>query len=251
MVELTAFRFHPGASLLHATDVRFKLTFLIIVSFSTLNTRPLGLAMLCAVMAATAFWMRLPGLTVLRDVRFFLIFLAAIWLLRAFSGPKTDPIEIFAITLSSSGVYEGGLICLRLLVLMFAGWLFIATTATLQIKGAIHWFLQPLPFLPAARIAIMVGLMARFLPLVFEKSRQIKTAQKARGIQRRKNPFYRLKSFTIPFVRTIFEDADRLALAMEARSFGENRTDPPLKTTSRDWILLVVATPFFLTLILI
>lgn len=251
MAQLTAFQFQPGTSLLHATDVRFKLVFLVAAGFSALNISPLALAGLATAVIAAVFYARLPFAAFLREVRFFLLFLVAIWLLRAFSDVEAAPLQIGGITLSRTGIYQGSLICLRLLLVMLAGWIFVATTLTFQIKAAIHWFLRPLPGVPAAKIAVMVGLLARFIPLVFEKSRQIQTAQKARAIVHRKSPFYRIKKFTIPLVRSIFEDADRLVLAMEARYFNENRTDPSLAAQTSDWVLLIVATLFFISLFML
>ena len=35
----------------------------------------------------------------------------------------------------------------------------------------------------------------------------------------------------------VFQDADVLVLAMEARCYSENRTEPVLHATARDWAL--------------
>jgi energy-coupling factor transporter transmembrane protein EcfT len=41
-------------------------------------------------------------------------------------------------------------------------------------------------------------------------------------------------------MRRTFERADKLANAMEARCYTENRTDPELLSRRRDWIALFV-----------
>jgi energy-coupling factor transporter transmembrane protein EcfT len=40
-------------------------------------------------------------------------------------------------------------------------------------------------------------------------------------------------------MRRTFERADDLAIAMEARAFTENRTDPQLTAGRRDWFALL------------
>jgi energy-coupling factor transporter transmembrane protein EcfT len=49
-----------------------------------------------------------------------------------------------------------------------------------------------------------------------------------------------LSKFGFPLIRRIFERADDLVVAMEARAFTENRTDPELAASKRDWISLMV-----------
>jgi energy-coupling factor transporter transmembrane protein EcfT len=41
-------------------------------------------------------------------------------------------------------------------------------------------------------------------------------------------------------IRRIFESADKLAVAMEARCYSENRTDPWLSSGLKDWVALFV-----------
>ena len=74
----------------------------------------------------------------------------------------------------------------------------------------------------------MIGLIIRFLPYILDQAKATADAQRARGVENRKNPIYRLIKFVVPLVRRTFENADNLAVAMEARCYSENRTDPEL-----------------------
>ena len=85
-----------------------------------------------------------------------------------------------------------------------------------------------------------MGLILRFVPLIFHQAGEIAEAQKARGVENRKNPVYRLTKLAFPILRRTFERADNLVAAMEARAFTENRTDPELNLHKRDWICLIV-----------
>jgi energy-coupling factor transporter transmembrane protein EcfT len=99
--------------------------------------------------------------------------------------------------------------------------------------------LKPFPWIPAKRIAIMMSLVVRFIPIIFEQAKKTMDAQRARGVDNRKNPVYRLKMFSIPLMRRIFERADKLVLAMEARCYSENRTDSLLSSGVKDWIAFI------------
>jgi energy-coupling factor transporter transmembrane protein EcfT len=114
----------------------------------------------------------------------------------------------------------------------------VATTRSSEIRAAVAWFLRPFPFIPEKRVSIMMSLIMRFIPVIFDQAKVTVDAQRARGIENRKNPMYRLKKLALPLMRRTFERADKLANAMEARCYTENRTDPELLSRRRDWIAL-------------
>jgi energy-coupling factor transporter transmembrane protein EcfT len=84
----------------------------------------------------------------------------------------------------------------------------------------------------------MLGLVLRFIPLVFLQAGATLDAQRARGIESRRNPLYRLTRFAIPFLRRLFLAADRLTDAMAARCYTEIRSEPVLSARRRDWYAL-------------
>jgi energy-coupling factor transporter transmembrane protein EcfT len=118
--------------------------------------------------------------------------------------------------------------------------LFVSTTRPSEIKAAVEWFLNPIPFVSGKRLATMLSLVMRFIPVILNQARETAAAQKARCVENRKNPVYRLIRLGSPLIRRTFERADKLAVAMEARCYTENRTDPELSATRTDWISLGV-----------
>lgn len=239
MAELTAFSFQPGTSLLHRLDVRFKLLFLILISLISLGGGFKGLGILSGLVAALTVHCRLPLKSGLKELRLFLILLLLVLGARMLTTPGTALIEIKSIAVTRQGLISGVLICWRLVVIAFLGFLFIFTTRSAGIKAAVQWFLKPVVFIPRKRIAMMMGLIARFIPVILNQARETVEAQRARCIENRKNPFYRLIRLGVPLIRRTFEQADRLIVAMEARCYSENRTDPALSTTPIDWIALI------------
>jgi len=238
MTELTAFSFRPGASLLHGLDVRFKLVFLVIISLASLKAAPLALCVLTFVLIGVIIDIRLPIKVILKELRYFLILLLFVFIARMLTTPGSSLIQFKAVSVTLEGVYGGILVCWRLVIIIMIGLSFVATTRPSEIKAAIQWFLNPFPFIPAKRVATMMSLVIRFMPVILDQAKETADAQRARGVENRKNPVYRLRKLVIPLMRRTFESADKLAVAMEARCYSENRTDPGLSSGIRDWIAL-------------
>jgi energy-coupling factor transporter transmembrane protein EcfT len=242
MAELTAFSFQPGTSLLHKLDVRFKLLFLILISLVSLGGGFTGLGILTGLVTALIIHSRLPLKSGFKEFRFFLIFLVLILVARMLTTPGTAIIEIKSLAITRPGLMSGVLICWRLVIIAFVGFLFVFTTPSSEIKAAVEWFLKPAAFIPGKRIATMMGLIARFIPVILNQAKETAEAQRARCVENRRNPLYRIVRLGGPLIRRTFEQADRLIVAMEARCYSENRTDPDLSATRTDWFALLIIT---------
>ena len=240
MAELTSFGYQAGDSLLHHIDARIKILIVILISLIGLNLHLTGLALLTSLLLGLIVHARLSLISGLRELRYFLILLIFIFVARALSTDGPPLIELRFVSVSIQGLHSGLLVCWRLAMIVILGFAFISTTRPSTIKAAVQWFLKPVPFIPEKKVALMMGLILRFVPLIFHQAGEIAEAQKARGVENRKNPVYRLTKLAFPLVRRTFERADDLVAAMEARAFTENRSDPELTLHHRDWICLIV-----------
>jgi len=115
----------------------------------------------------------------------------------------------------------GAFMSLRLLLILIASLTFIATIGTRDLVNALNSFRLPY------RAVFMLGLTIRHLYTVAEDYRAIKEAQSSRGLELDKGSLInRIRNYIpvlIPlFVRSI-ENAEKLALAMELKSFSFNR----------------------------
>ena len=240
MAELTIFSYHCGKSILHKLDVRFKLFFLVLISFTVIKADLTALFIISLMLITVLAYIRFPIISSLKDLRYFFILILLVFFARAFSTPGSAFIEWRFIAISKQGVYEGMLVCWSLFLVVFLSLSFVSTTRPSEIKAAVEWFLIPFPFIPRKRIAIMMSLIMRFMPVIYEQVKDTADAQRARCIENKKNPIYRLIKLLIPVIRRTFEGADDLALAMEARCFSENRTDPVLSSSRKDWVALFI-----------
>jgi energy-coupling factor transporter transmembrane protein EcfT len=202
-------------------DPRLKLAAIAIIGFLSLNAEWKKLALLTLLVLWWGIRVRLSLFSILKDMRYFLLLLCPIWGIRS----------------STVGMYDATLVCWRIILAAYAGINLMATTRTWEIRAALRWFFKPIPFVPEKRLSAMISLMMRFLPMILRQSGEISDAQKARGIECRKNPIYRMSRFVLPLTRRTFEDADHLIVAMEARSYCEDRTEPELSHFSRSFRL--------------
>lgn len=240
MAELTPFSYTAGDSLLHRMDARFKIAIIIFLSLVGLNAYFRELGFLTLMLLGIILRARLPLAAGLREMRYFLILLLLILAARALSTGGTPFIDLKYFTVSMPGIYDGLLVCWRLALIVILGFAFISTTPPSAIKAAVQWFLKPVPLVPEKKVAVMMGLILRFVPVILNQAAETAAAQKARAVENRKNPVYRLVKFGFPLMRRTFERADDLVVAMEARAFTEQRTDPELASSTRDWIALLV-----------
>lgn len=172
------------------------------------------------------------------QLKAFLLFLTLIFLCR-WAGTAGDPmVTLYGFSLTRQGFFSGSLVSLRFLVVMLLGLILTATTRSMEIKAAVQWFFKPIPFIPEKRVAVMVGLSLKFMPLILDNAREVTHAVNARCGNLKKNPVRRLINLSWPLLKKTFQSADDLSLAMQARGYSENRTDPRFFQNGKEgWIL--------------
>ncbi len=242
MAELTAFSYRSGVSQLHRLDARFKLLFMVLISMGSLHGTPVSLFVTTLLVLVVLAGASVPMIAAARELTVFPLFLLFVFVARALATPGESLFDWMGIAPTREGTGIGLLVCWRLTLVLMISLGFVSTTKSSEIKAGVEWFLSKVPFIPEKRVSIMMSLLIRFIPVVFNQVRETMDAQRARGVENRKNPVYRLVKLTIPLMRRIFQSADRLAVAMESRCYSENRTDPQLITSPLDWgaLLLVL-----------
>jgi energy-coupling factor transporter transmembrane protein EcfT len=237
---MTGLHYAPGAGLLHRLDVRIKLVLLAVFSTAGLQLGREGLLLLGLPLLGFALMTGMLQRLRWQELKWLGMLLAFVWLARALSTQGAPVLAVGGIVISHEGVADGLQAGLRLVLIFLQGALFVSSTRPAEVKAGVQWFLKPLPFVPAERIGTMIGLIVRLIPLIFEEASRTLDAQRARGIENRRNPVYRMATFGIPLLRRVLGIADRLALAMEARCYTESRTGAELSAGSRDWAALAV-----------
>jgi len=251
MAEVTGFHYRAGASLLHRLDARVKL--MLLAAFSAVGLQLNGRGLLLLGLPLLGAALMSGALTHLRarELKWLGYLLSLVWIVRAFSTEGSPIFSMGALVVSREGLVDGLQVCLRLILVFLMGAVFVSSTRPGEVKAGVQWFLKPLPFVPTERIGTMLGLIVRFIPLIFEDASRVQDAQRARAVENRRNPVYRMATFGIPLLRRVFETADRLVLAMEARCYTESRTGPMLRAGRRDWAALAAGSGWMALLLIL
>lgn len=238
-MALTAFQYRSGNTMVHSLDTRFKLVLLALASLTVLNASPGTLMATSAAMALLCFFSRVPVWSVARELRYFFVLLGLVFAARVLSTPGEPLVRVGFLVIGRQGVLEGAIVCWRLLLVVILSLVFIATTRISQIKRSVAWMFTYVPGVPEKRVATMLGLIVRFIPVIFEKAGEVTAAQHARCVGRRKNPLFRLKTFSIPLLGGVIRDAGNLAVAMEARCYAEQGIRGVTPASKKDWVVLM------------
>jgi energy-coupling factor transporter transmembrane protein EcfT len=249
MADLTLFGYRHGHTLCHGIDPRVKLAGLLATSIGSLLAGPLPMVA-ATVFVVSILWLSHIHFThFVREVRYFMLLLSCVAITRGLTTPGEPFLTFYIISLSRDGLYAGGMLFWRLFLIVALSLGLTATTRTVQIRWAIEWYLRFIPWLPNRKIGTMIGLLVRFMPEILNQSRNVTDAQRARAIDQRKNPIYRMVHHCMPLLRHTFITADRLALAMEARGYGEDSTPPSWQLTIKDLVAFAMTAILFVLMI--
>ena len=107
----------------------------------------------------------------------------------------------------------GGIVCLRLLVLVGLANFVTLTSRLSDMIDLFLWLLSPLERLGVrtGAIGLALGMVMRFTPVLIERTQQLTQSWRARG---GKGTSWRL---ILPLFITVVDDADRVAEALRAR----------------------------------
>jgi energy-coupling factor transporter transmembrane protein EcfT len=217
-------------------DARVKLLFVAVVTMAAARTETQGLALASMAVIGVVIRARADQPDLYRGLLpppFFLL-LMAIVTAHAFFTPGEPLVAGWGMAITREGLTAGGMTCWRLVLILVAGTVVAAATPPDQIRAAFYWILQPVLPKRASRVATLLVLMLRFMVTLRSRVGVVALAQKARGVERRKNPFYRMRIFALPLLVAGLAAADRLALAMAARCYTDDRTGPAIAFGRRD-----------------
>jgi biotin transport system permease protein len=241
MAELNVFGYRHGRSLAHRLDVRCKLVSLLLLTSAVVAAAPVMMGPFTLGLLLCWAALRLPLPAPGREWVLFSAFLIAVFAARALSTPGVAVADWNGWRLTREGLLQGAVVVWRLLMILGLGTIFVTTTRPSRLKAAVQWLLGPVPFVPARKAATMVGLIVRFIPVLLQQVRETQNALAARGGVRRRLSLRRVRYLVLPTMRRVVLAADQLSLAMLARGYREERTDPDLQATTADALALAAA----------
>lgn len=226
----------PKKSCVHQLDACAKLALLLAFSVALFCVHTWwGIGVFAVVLFAVMITSRIPLKNYLKTLMPALAILVFIWICN--SIPFEAERSLNALTYAS-----------RIALVIMASFVITFTTTSTQLTDAIASILSPLRILrvPIDDIAFTLSLALRFIPLLFEQLKEIKTAQVSRGARFDTGSIWRrLKTWLvvlIPLFIGFFRQADTVAEAMDARCYGASeRTSLNARSMSASaWLLMLV-----------
>lgn len=259
--NMTLGQYVPVESLVHGLDPRCKIVGVLFCLVGVFMVRgPIGFLMWGLLFLALVSASRVPARLVLSTVR-------PVWILVVFTAvihlffTSGEPLFSWGIIeITREGAVMAARMGLRLVLLvMYAGLLTLTTSPTELADGLENLFSPLRRFgFPAHELAMMMTIALRFIPTLLNETERIMKAQIARGAELESGgPLKRLRAFIpvlVPLFVIVFQRADDLATAMEARNYtgGEGRSRMyPLKWSVRDSAALVFSVIFCFAAVLL
>jgi len=220
---------------LHSLDPRTKLFLLFlfaifIISAGNYWNNSIGLNIL---VIATVF-SRVGFKKIFKLLWMFRLFVVITFLIHQLFTPDASEYHWWIFNISWTGFSNGILYSVRIILLMWAAWLFGWVTSPVALGDSLENLFKFLKYLkiPPRDVSMVVILAMRFIPTIIDDATKIHWAQKARGgaidgsILKKVR---RIVPMVIPLFVVAFRRADKLAIALQIRGY-----DPYAKRTRLD-----------------
>jgi energy-coupling factor transport system permease protein len=245
----------PGKSSVHSLDPRAKITAVVLfMVFIFISRDPFVLSMAVVLTVAAFLAAGIPPRFFWKGIRVILLIVLLTFTLHLFMTREGDVwLDLGWLTIYSGGVIEGGLIALRLLLLIVLATMLTLTTTPVDLTDGMERLMSPLERVrvPTHELALMMSIALRFIPTLLGETQKIIKAQTARGASFSQGSIWKrlnaLIPVLIPLFAQSFKRAEDLAIAMEARGYagGEGRTKfRQLAWRKRDTMILVLFSAF-------
>ncbi|MEG1642461.1 MAG: energy-coupling factor transporter transmembrane protein EcfT [Synergistaceae bacterium] len=248
-------------SLIHRLDPRCKILATILMMVTILYVDSFySFYLLFLLLLMTTFLSKISIKVVLKSVKPIMLLIIFTAILHLFGADGEKIISIGKIGISYQGIILAVKMSLKLFLLVVFASFLVLTTSPVKLSDGLEMLFTPLKKFgfPAHESAMMMTIALRFIPTLFEETEKIIEAQTSRGANFSTGGIIkRTKAYIpllIPVFVMLFQRADTLATAMEARHYrgGVGRTRMyPLKWSANDTISLFILIIFSLILLII
>lgn len=220
-------RYAPGTTVAHGLDPRSKLAFQ--AGFAIAAFAATSVAWLAAVYALAALALVAGRCSPVRVARDYRVVLAVLALAPVVAGVALGPPWI-----RPGPALDSLFAVLRVPPVIAVAAVYVRTTPVRDTRAAVQWLV---PGRAGQLLGVGVSLVVRFVPLVVQDLRDVRTAMAARGGDRRPVTDRARRLFVRGLERAVAR-ADRLAVALRARCFAWNPTLPELAFCRADYAVL-------------
>ena len=247
--DITLGQYFPGRSLIHRLDPRSKIIFTVVYIVAIFLCKALvsyGLALVVLLLLIAIS--RVQPKVFLKGMKPVIFIVICTALLNLFYTSGTVLWSFGIVKITEEGIWKGGFMVLRILMLIACTLLLTYTTSPILLTDGLERLLRPLKKVrfPVHELSMMMSIALRFIPTLIQETDKIISAQKARGADFDSgNLMQKAKALIpilIPLFLSSFRRAEELASAMECRCYhgDEGRTSlRQLTMHGRDWGFVV------------
>lgn len=235
--DLTIGQYIPGDSIIHKTDPRTKLCLIVLLMAIIFFLKSMidYIAMTFFTLAIIVI-SRISIRYYFRGIKPIVFIIVLTSIINIFFIQGGQAIYIWVFRISVEGVISSLQTIFRLLTLIIIANVVIITTAPLSLTNGLTRLMSPLSKigLPVEDFSLTLTIALRFIPVLFDETEKILKAQISRGVNFGTGGLVaRAKKFIpilIPLFLSAFRRADELAVAMEARGYGQGTTRTSMTT---------------------
>jgi len=249
VAELTLFHHDPRPSFLFSLDPRTKTVVLAASGAVVFLLKGSGLAALGAAalllfpLGRISFRAAAAGAYLLWPVP------AMIFLARLFGTPGDPLFSFLGLAATIGGLEAGAAEAARILVLVFLGHAYTASTSMSDLQRAVAWFLRPLPGTARGSLTLFIGITTGLVPRLLDDAGETLDAMRLRGFPFRRRPIEGLLFFGRAFFRKALREGTVSAEALETRGFSYERSRKPFRASRADALALAVSFILLATLL--
>ncbi len=246
-------RYYPIDSPVHSLEATVKiLCALLLVVAVFLGKYTYSLLIFTLTIFGILYLSALPPFQVLRGLRSIMVILAITALVQVFFAPGKVIWKVGPIDITNTGLSNGVFYSLRIILLSLILSLLTLTTSPTELLKGFATLLKPLRYLrlPADRVAMVLTLSFRFLPVLLSRAEEISISQLSRGADLdSRRPLKKMRvlfSLVLPLFVACFQEAETLSVAMASRCYQEDAKRSSYRVThlrlADFWAIVIVAT---------
>lgn len=232
LASITIGQYVPGTSLVHRLDPATKILLALSIIIYLFYPGTFECAAAVAVLLVSATLISgISPVFILKGLRLLIFFIIIAMMMHLLFTQEGNVLMIMGpFRITDQGLYKGGFIVLRLILLVYTTSLLTLTTAPVDLTAGLERLGKPFSKMgfPVHEFAMMTTIALRFIPTLLSEVDRIIKAQKSRcarfdcgSLTARARAFM---SILVPLFIGAFKRADDLAYAMEVRCY---RADAP------------------------
>jgi energy-coupling factor transport system permease protein len=224
---------YPVESPVHSLDARVKVVCVLALIISAFIVESAAGIILFFLLALGIIYLaKLPPLQVLGALRAVFVLLLITALAQLFFSPGRVLWEWGPLSITNTGVYNGVLYTLRLVLAVILMCVLTMTTNSVELLMGLEGLMAPLRWIrfPVQETAMILTTALRFLPVLLSRAGEIARIQEARGADFSSGNLLRrarsLLPVLVPLFTSCFRDAQEMGTALASRGYqgGKGRT---------------------------